>query len=1087
MTDKYEEIDYYYFQKYNLKTLKNWKGKKDIILYLPFKVNPAQRKRHSQPQDLCKYFKEKKIDKKELEDPYEDEPSTEPIPFLKKVKELYFTDNCNIERISSQAFLGQNYPELKEIKSNETNNSFNKDMKIIEQYAFKGTQIKELILNGIQLNIGVFENCAELRTLIFAQNEKRDPLVIGIDAFKNCKDIGIETRYTVKIPRLLEIKGGAFIGCKNLKTLYFSDCIDCFEFMGTYYVVLKKELDHGFDIQKTDNLYKIISDEPEGEVDFDGFGFIEEKESKINRGLENINLRLTPEEYTDIKSNFNYNRLVPIDFPSKKKYDPNQMGIIHQGAFDKDYIEKIRFPNYLWRLKPGVFENFQKLEKLLNPICATNIGENAFKGCDKLESISFERKYSVVSYANKDNDNDITTYFKHYLQIYKSAFENCSNLKDTLKLPVLSILGKRAFKGCNYTKIEFSDEDIIDQNDEIPSNIEHKNFVEKYTKFILNKKIEIFDFNISNVKQVRYGTDKQQIHFVPEINRLIISSLGINGNDIIKDTKDSTKTLQVWDEIIDINGLVPKNNPREIINKKFYDDETNIIKIKRIASQMAPRQFNSNTIEDDEIIGYSNFTITNEIFNLEKIESIKFPNYLKIIDIKAFKDFFKLKSVDMSTCNKLKEIKKSAFEYTVLENIDLSNCVNLIEIEESVFKNSILSTPIKRSKQDSVLLPNSLKVIKQNAFNSSSLKYLDLSNCNKLEKIGNSAFENCKQLESVKLPGSLKDLGVEAFKLSKVKELDISNCINLETIPEECFNLTLLKEVKLPKSIKYIKKSAFSATDLNRINFIDLINLQVIEENAFSEAEIEELNFSKCSNLKEIQKHAFRKCKNLKNILFAEYKSPKNLKLGAEIFDECNNLEEIIFKNDLLDDSSLFELDNEVFSCSNNCISLSIKNNEVLSKLPEKINKSKRSLEYQQGNPFQQYPSNPYPSLGNPPQQGNPFHQYPSNPYPSLGNPPQGNPFHQYPSNPYPSLGNPPQGNPFHQYPSHGNTFPQQYTSRPLQSKLVISKPPPWKKKGGKRSKIKRKKTNKKNKKRKTSKKRRKCLTKKQKKINIKL
>lgn len=94
-----------------------------------------------------------------------------------------------------------------------------------------------------------------------------------------------------------------------------------------------------------------------------------------------------------------------------------------------------------------------------------------------------------------------------------------------------------------------------------------------------------------------------------------------------------------------------------------------------------------------------------------------------------------------------------------------ADCENLIEVE----------------------FPSNLEIICHNAFENSKLKKLDLSKCNKLIEIGESAFRNCTNLQHVFFPESLIAIRSNAF----------CNCPYLE-------------EIYLPHGIKRISEYAFS-------------------------------------------------------------------------------------------------------------------------------------------------------------------------------------------------------------------------------------------------------------------------------------
>ncbi len=148
-----------------------------------------------------------------------------------------------------------------------------------------------------------------------------------------------------------------------------------------------------------------------------------------------------------------------------------------------------------------------------------------------------------------------------------------------------------------------------------------------------------------------------------------------------------------------------------------------------------------------------------------------------------------------------------------------------------------------------------------------------------IERIEESAFEQCDNLTSVELPNTLKEIGDNAFYYCKIQDIVFPN--TLEQIGNTAFSWNFeLKKVILPDSVtkigeeafsdcrgiydvvlsqnlKTIPKSAFMACKkLTHIHFPD--NLENIEEKAFSASHIKTLQIP--ATIKKIGKHAFEQC-----------------------------------------------------------------------------------------------------------------------------------------------------------------------------------------------------------------------------------
>lgn len=110
-----------------------------------------------------------------------------------------------------------------------------------------------------------------------------------------------------------------------------------------------------------------------------------------------------------------------------------------------------------------------------------------------------------------------------------------------------------------------------------------------------------------------------------------------------------------------------------------------------------------------------------------------------------------------------------------------------------------------------------------------------------VEKIGEYAFCNCKNLEKINLPDSIKSIGTGAFGFSALTSVTIPNSI-VEIRWHTFWNCEKLKNVKLPESLKSISLNAFE-------------NCQVLEEVEIPDSvvKIGLGAFSNCTSIKHIR------------------------------------------------------------------------------------------------------------------------------------------------------------------------------------------------------------------------------------------
>lgn len=296
----------------------------------------------------------------------------------------------------------------------------------------------------------------------------------------------------------------------------------------------------------------------------------------------------------------------------------------------------------------------------------------------------------------------------------------------------------------------------------------------------------------------------------------------------------------------------------------------------------------SDLTEDDlKIPSYSDSSLVKIIEKSGKKIELKLSGAAITDENMPFFFFCKenLKSIDLSECPNLKNIKKYAFEGCgELESFKASP--DLESIGENAFKGCINLKTMDLSQYPK------LTTISPFAFyQSSRLETVNLNGCSMLETIGTGAFDDCKNLERIDVSGckNLKKIGQIAFKdCEKLESIDLSMCTDLE----------------------FIGKGAFAkCTQLTHANLSDLTKLKTlgsIEDYDFGlgifEAcsNLSEIKLDGCTALEEICEKAFYACENLKTIDLSLCSNLKKLGLPYKdtnktngVFEACSNLTEI--------------------------------------------------------------------------------------------------------------------------------------------------------------------------------------------------
>ena len=318
-----------------------------------------------------------------------------------------------------------------------------------------------------------------------------------------------------------------------------------------------------------------------------------------------------------------------------------------------------------------------------------------------------------------------------------------------------------------------------------------------------------------------------------------------------------------------------------------------------------------------------------EEYDKEDIVKVVLPSGVIRIGEDAFNGCDNLKEVDFSKCTQLESIGESAFsscqkikriclpaalktieKYAfdnciLLEEVDFSKCTQLESIGELAFS---CGEKIKR-----ICLPASINTIEDLAFYACfSLEEVDFSGNRKLKRLSN-CFENCFNLRYLEIPDSVEDLDDFKFYSYSINanEHHLRKVVfpaSLREIPKElCFKMESLEEVDLSKcsQLKRICESAFACTpNLKEVQLPD--SVEVMEKWAFAESgNIKHINMP--PSLKEMGYGTFVGS-GIESVDFSRVNYLASIPEGA--FGKCEKLKNVVLP------ASLIELGSQVFENS---------------------------------------------------------------------------------------------------------------------------------------------------------------------------
>lgn len=192
--------------------------------------------------------------------------------------------------------------------------------------------------------------------------------------------------------------------------------------------------------------------------------------------------------------------------------------------------------------------------------------------------------------------------------------------------------------------------------------------------------------------------------------------------------------------------------------------------------------------------------------NCSEIRDVTIPDSVEKIDSSAFSGCKMLKTVIIP--ENVKSIKDGVFQSC--ENLETVYW-NAIDADS---KKTVFSNAGKSVGGLSIIFGNSVKKIPagicyiKKLANGSELDYIrNITIGNSVEEIGAEAFRECRLLKSITIPDSVKIIRESAFNETYLDDLTLGN--GLETIEDLAFKNLKVKEVVLPESVINVAPGAF--------------------------------------------------------------------------------------------------------------------------------------------------------------------------------------------------------------------------------------------------------------------------------------
>lgn len=559
-------------------------------------------------------------------------------------------------------------------------------------------------------------------------------------------------------------------------------------------------------------------------------------------------------------------------------------------------------PNGITTIGEVAFGGCTKLESILIPESVTKIEDNAFKGCNNLKSIfllpsTLPELYTHSFPNNNDYENRMALYVnmwnnhEHSLR-YSCSFSFCdfhiydiSFIVKDIHYAITGLHTVKVIANINpYRDCAYKEHSTID----IPETVFYNGI-----KFIITEIDKSAFQNCENLVTVSLP------------NTIVkIGDYAFEWCEKLTDVVIPPNVIEIGERAFSGSNLQSIVIPESVkfIGEHAFSSGENLVEI-RIESKKTKYDSRNNchamidTTSNSLIVGCQNTIIPNNIKiikefafcdssltsiiippNVTEIEdyaflrsdltSINIPDSVTHIGEFAFCKCYFLKSVSLNHTTKI--IEASTFQHCVnLTSIDIPN--NITSIGKNAFDECTSLT--------SITLHEGIKHIEDFAFrNCKNLQLITLPNS--VVSIGRGAFEGCTSLTSINIPSNVSSIGDCAFEnCSNLSFMSVHTDNKTYDSRENCNAIIHTKSnrlirgcnnTKIPNSIQSIEHNAFSCClKLRKIKIPK--NVSKIEERTFLGCtKLQEINIPHVTSIEE---EAFKDCSNLVSIYTQELKS----------------------------------------------------------------------------------------------------------------------------------------------------------------------------------------------------------------------
>lgn len=767
-------------------------------------------------------------------------------------------------------------------------------------YAFSGCSSLTSVNFSEESNLtsipeGAFKNCSSLTSI----NIPKSVTEIGQHAFLGCSQLtsvilpesitnikdgtfdGCNSLTFINIPKSVEWIGSyAFYGCGSLTNIHIGSVESWLKIRYVSDATSYPENRSSHPNYLSSNVSLYVEDTLLTEVDIPST--ITSVPNYAFKGCCNITSVNIPESVTEIGNGafMDCSSLSSVKIPENSSWTT-----LGKETFRScSSLPSINIPEGVTSIEERMFQGCKSLTSVVLPEGVTSIGDSAFDVCSSLTSITIPDSVERIGNSAFFSCSNLTTVNisgnSKLTNIADYAFSYCSNLTSFTIPKNIDRIGTYAFRDCSrlYTIINYSDKYIS-------AGSHNYGDLSFYAKRVLNGNslVTIGDFQFRTSGNTHYlanyiGSDEGII--LPDSynnENYRIDAYAFYYNDI--------KSLTISSGVLSI-GEKAFNNPRKVIWLTNTPP-----------SGYTYAKGNINYVANDQYEDLNNVKVYPYLSSMFEMDGVKYvpisPSertchaidcvYDSTMAIVKVGETASYKGVEMT----VKEIMPYAFYgNSYIKNVSVSHAGN---IGDCAFYNcdSVQSIAVSNLGYignqafydcDGIItadIYNQGKINSQAFYGCDEIRVVDLSN---KDFVGEKSFSSCLKLSDIVLRDGITEIKNEAFAF----------CESLESI-------------EIPSTVSKLGQKIFYAC--NALSAIVVSDANVTYDsrdncNAIIERDNNNLIVG-CNgtiipkSVTSIGNYAFYGCEKLSNVILNENITT----LGANAFNECKNLKEIIIPN----------------------------------------------------------------------------------------------------------------------------------------------------------------------------------------------